>query len=227
MGNGGALITIWCQASDATRNRRVLPAPPVVLSTVGGVILDSSRHRPCRGLYQLGLAMAVVSYLVDRAGAIAMNAIWRSPLWPAREKLHLLAQPNCLVCGRSHMVVPCNVHHRYPFNFVIALGRPDLELDERNLFTLCIDPAEQHHILIGHLDDYLSYNPNLAAMMALCRGLTSVQIRSLHEWQVAKAARPKHLHDMTQAEKDALRAELDRLMPRRFAEGVASGDASG
>jgi hypothetical protein len=31
------------------------------------------------------------------------------------------------------------VHHIFPFHYCIALGRPDLELDDRNLITLCED----------------------------------------------------------------------------------------
>ena len=32
---------------------------------------------------------------------------------------------------------PVQVQHIFPFHYCVALGRPDLELDERNLITLC------------------------------------------------------------------------------------------
>lgn len=43
----------------------------------------------------------------------------------------------------------------------MLVGRPDLELDPRNLLTLCIRPDCEHHVLLGHLDDYESYNPKV------------------------------------------------------------------
>lgn len=139
------------------------------------------------------------------------HGIKRSSHWPAVEKAHLHKQPKCLVCGSIH---PLNVHHKFPFHYVIALGRPDLELDERNLFTLCTDPVEQHHILLGHLDDYQSYNPDLEHFMALCRGLLGSQIRAMPEYHAALKIRPARLGDMTNDEKKSLREKLDTLMPR-------------
>ena len=134
----------------------------------------------------------------------------RSPLWPEVERKHRLIQPCCLVCGRD---VEVNVHHKYPFDFVILLGRPDLELDERNLYTLCADKAEQHHVLVGHLDNYGSYNPDLEHFIALCRGLTGPQIRSTREFVDAVALRPVHISLMTEDAKAALRLELDKYLP--------------
>ena len=134
----------------------------------------------------------------------------RSPLWPKRQKLHLAKQPVCIVCGLDH---PLNVHHKYPFHFVVALGRPDLELDERNLFTMDVLPSEEHHILIGHLGDYQSFNPNLEEMAAACRHLLASQIRCMPSFIEAEKNRPKRLDKMSRREKDALRDELDRLFP--------------
>ena len=140
-----------------------------------------------------------------------MSEPQRSSEWPRVEREHKLKQPRCLVCGCD---VQLNVHHKYPFEFVVAVGRPDLELDERNLFSLCTEQAEQHHVLIGHLDDYKSYNPHLEQLIALCRGLTSAQIRAFKDWADAKTLRPKELKDWTDADKAALKAELDKYMPR-------------
>lgn len=106
-----------------------------------------------------------------------------------------------------------NVHHKYPYHFVVELGRPDLELDERNLFTMCVECDAEHHILIGHLDSFLSFNPNLEYFIALCRGLLASQIRSTKQWQDAVLARPKPLHLFSPLDKKALRQELDLRMP--------------
>ncbi len=135
----------------------------------------------------------------------------RSPHWEARAAAHLLRQPACLCCGRTD--VKRNVHHKYPFHFIIALGRPDLEEDERNLYTLCVEHDEEHHLLVGHLGSFESYNPRLEETLALCRGLLSTQIRSLPHWQKAMRQRPKPLGAMNVRERRALRRELDRVFP--------------
>ncbi len=140
----------------------------------------------------------------------ADHGLKRSPKWPAVEKAHRAKQPKCLACGTTH---PVNVHHKFPFHYVVLLGRPDLELDERNLYTLDTDETEQHHILVGHLDDFESFNPNLEHLLSLCRGLLSSQIRSLPAYLDAVKHRPARINDMTKREKDALRDELDRLFP--------------
>jgi len=138
----------------------------------------------------------------------------RSPHWPKVEHNHLLVQPDCLVCGKGIKDgIKVNAHHRYPFSYVIAVGRSDLELDERNLRTMCVDHDEEHHILIGHLGCYESYNPELERFVAMCRGLTAIQIRSMKEWVNAALLRPKPINQMNDLEKRVLRAELDRLMP--------------
>lgn len=50
-----------------------------------------------------------------------------------------------------------SVHHLIPFNL-----RPDLELSSDNFLTLCEDGEGgiNHHIFVGHLSSYHSYNPN-------------------------------------------------------------------
>ena len=93
----------------------------------------------------------------------ARHGIQRSPAWPHAEKLHLQLQPTCVCCKPGmHPNAGVQVHHIFPFHYVIALGRPDLELDQRNLITLCENeegkPGENHHLLVGHLDSFQSSN---------------------------------------------------------------------
>lgn len=65
--------------------------------------------------------------------------------------------PRCEACGSGYNL---NVHHIVPFH-----QRPDLELDEGNLITLC----REHHFRIGHDPDgkgprkpsWLESNPNV------------------------------------------------------------------
>src|SRR5262249_40052921 len=87
--------------------------------------------------------------------------IRRSPEWPKVEKAHLAKQAHCICCRPGYKSeAGLQVHHIFPFHYCIALGRPDLELDDRNLITLCenekSEPGEDHHLLVGHLDDFQS-----------------------------------------------------------------------
>jgi hypothetical protein len=68
----------------------------------------------------------------------------------------------------------------------------------------------EHHILLGHLGDYESYNPKVLQFVKACAGKSSRQIRAEAAWQQAHAAKPKHFDDMTPAERDAFRMKLDR-----------------
>lgn len=77
----------------------------------------------------------------------------RSDAWPEVEKTHLRLYPTCAACASK---VRLNVHHKKPFHL-----DPNLELDPRNLITLCMDPAAECHIKIGHGDNFRAYNPNV------------------------------------------------------------------
>jgi len=67
--------------------------------------------------------------------------------------------PVCAACGSSAAL---NVHHVIPFHV-----RPDLELDEWNLITLC----REHHFRIGHDPDgpWRSKKPSWSASNPLVR----------------------------------------------------------
>lgn len=74
----------------------------------------------------------------------------RSPRWRKVRQEFLEMNPCCAVCGRKDL--QSNVHHKIPFHI-----RPDLELEEENLITLCRD----HHFLFGHLMQWKSYNKDI------------------------------------------------------------------
>lgn len=68
---------------------------------------------------------------------------------------HLSVFPTCEACGGRRLV---DVHHTQPYDL-----KPELELEPSNLITLCM-AAERHcHLLIGHGDDFLAFNPNVVA----------------------------------------------------------------
>ena len=147
--------------------------------------------------------------LADIAIAQIFN-LKRSSEWSSVEKNFIHVNPKCAACGVTE---PVNVHHIFPFHFVVLCGRPDLELDTRNLITLCTEPVNQHHVLLGHLDDYESFNPDVAKFVKADAKRTSEQIRSESAFQQAHAVKPKHLQLMTPEEKAVFKQLLDKSLP--------------
>lgn len=66
--------------------------------------------------------------------------------WATVRKRHLAAFPNCIACGREAETV----HHGEPQS-----RSPSRELDETNLWSYC----NRDHLLMGHLGNFYSYNP--------------------------------------------------------------------
>ncbi len=156
--------------------------------------------------------MSAVTTATDMMRMLADSGHRRSAKWHARRLVHLKRQRACLVCGSANPLW-LEVHHKYPFHFVVELGRPDLELDERNLYTICDQHEDKHHLLVGHLGDYRSYNPKLEYTLAMTRGLLASQIQSLREWQTLAHTRPKPLPEMSPVERKELKTLLDALYP--------------
>lgn len=81
----------------------------------------------------------------------------RSSEWVKVRSDFVRKHPRCEACGSAYNL---NVHHIEPFH-----QRPDLELVEDNLITLC----REHHFRIGHDPDgkgprkpsWLESNPNV------------------------------------------------------------------
>ena len=98
-----------------------------------------------------------------------------------------------------------------------ALGRPDLELDPRNLLVLCEtehnDPEANHHLLLGHLGNFKSDNVHVAEDIALFAGMDAAAIQADPRWLARKAARLKPLHEMTDQDKADFRALMDAMFP--------------
>lgn len=143
-----------------------------------------------------------------------------NPAWAAVERAYLAMHPACAVCG---IVGPVIAHHIVPVAYCHALGRPDLELDARNLITLCQSRpdaiCDDHHLYVGHLGDFHSFNLRVREDAAgrfkqslKARLWFSVErIRSLKE---TLAAYP-HLRYMTEPQRLELRALVDDLFPLR------------
>ena len=91
-------------------------------------------------------------------GLAAAGGVPRSPKWPAVRAAHLKANPTCAACGGKDAL---EVHHIQPFHL-----RPELELDPRNLLTVCADPCDLVH---GHLMAWARFNPTVVADTAAYR----------------------------------------------------------
>ena len=145
------------------------------------------------------------------------TGIARSPLWPATRKKFLAKMPKCAACDET---VKVEVHHMYPFHYVVDCGRPDLELDDRNFVTLCERPDRDHHLLVGHLDDWQSYNSpkkpaQLAAFIKKYSGKSLQEIKADAAFKAACKLKFKHLDKMTVAERAAFKQMLDALWPHK------------
>ena len=86
----------------------------------------------------------------------------RSPKWDSVRKNHLKKNAVCEICGGS---LNLNVHHILPFHI-----RPELELEESNLITLC---EKSHiagmncHFIFGHFGRWTDYNPKVREISKL------------------------------------------------------------
>jgi len=124
--------------------------------------------------------------MIDRGLQVAGEAK-RSEHWPKVEKDFKEAHPECAACG---MRGELNVHHIFPFHEIIAAGRPDLELDPRNLITLCVNPEYDCHCEIGHLGNFSSYNVRVLEDCKKYGKLKKVEIEANPDWLLERNVRP-------------------------------------
>lgn len=118
-----------------------------------------------------------------RADIAKRNGCERSPQWQRVRKEHLLREPACAVCG--HKGRKLQVHHIKPFHL-----HPQLELDPRNLITLCEVRGREHHLLLGHLNTWESYNEHIRDDAKRFYRKTAAQIRADSVWQKKVVQRP-------------------------------------
>ncbi len=78
----------------------------------------------------------------------------RSPHWRAVEKNFLELNGVCAACGGTEQL---QVHHKKPFHLF-----PELELEPKNLITLCeVKERGNHHLNFGHHGRWANYNPTV------------------------------------------------------------------
>ena len=76
----------------------------------------------------------------------------RASHWNAFRDAYLKEHAKCVACGAT---VKLQVHHIKPFHI-----EPALELDTKNLITLCMS-KNSCHLDIGHGGSFRSYNPSV------------------------------------------------------------------
>ena len=148
----------------------------VVVLIVGFALL-----RPARKAHH---RRRVMHKLKDHGAHIARkHGHERSPEWHRVAMEHRLREPACVVCGYKGKKL--QVHHIKPFHL-----HPHLELDPDNLITLCEARGREHHLLLGHLDSWASYNEHIRADAKHFHRKTAAQIRADLGWQKKMAQRP-------------------------------------
>ena len=135
----------------------------------------------------------------------------RSEHWHTCEHAFMQASVGCVMCGRKD--VPRNAHHIVPYHFLVTVGRPDLECDPRILADMCVEHEEEHHLLVGHLGSFESYNPKLMECVEKWRGFNKLQIQIRDDYRAFVADRPKPLHMWSEDERKVLKAYLDEHYP--------------
>lgn len=105
----------------------------------------------------------VLSDKVLNEQLVYLATIPRSPKWPAVEHKHLKEQPFCKYCGH---ILNLQVHHIKPFHLY-----PELELDDNNLITLCMEPSLRCHLIQGHLGSWFKYNPNIVKEATISKAI--------------------------------------------------------
>ena len=110
------------------------------------------------------------------------------------------------------------VHHRWPFHDCVLAGRPDLELDPRNLIALCETERGvatlDCHLHVGHMGDWKSYNPRVAGDAHICRASPAAKRLALIHQIWSCAGPPQVLHGHDEARAGGLPRALNRAFPR-------------
>ncbi len=160
--------------------------------------------------------------MADKGAEIAAeHNLVRSEHWPVIEEAFKAEHPQCEACTVGDPGADAvQVHHVLPFHFAILLGRPDLELDPRNLISLCEkekgEDAQDHHLLLGHLDDFQSYNKDVRDFAVKFLSKTHEEIQADALWLAAKLDKPPMWNNMTDTDKTNLRTMMDWWYPAPY-----------
>src|SRR5450759_3744501 len=101
---------------------------------------------------------------------LLLSTIKRSDDWNKVRRRFLKMNPMCAVCDARKRIA---AHHIKPYHLF-----PELELEPTNLITLCENGAN-HHIFVGHLQSWKSYNSDVIQDAAIWRE----KIRNRPKWK--------------------------------------------
>ena len=151
----------------------------------------------------------------DLGTSIALKyGLKRSPLWAGVQRAYLAKNELCVVCSSNSTI---QIHHIMPFHLCHLVYRGDLELDERNFISLCEETGNNHHLLLGHLGNFESYNQggreSILALGKSIPGLSEEAIKADQAWIQLMGSRPKPWEQWSHAEKLAFRQILDTTLP--------------
>lgn len=143
------------------------------------------------------------------------HGVARSSQWEKVEKSFLLRNPYCAACKHTQFHV--QVHHVFPFHYCILLDRPDLELDPRNLISLCETTqyvrADNHHLLLGHCDDFRSANLQVRDSVKTFKGWNEVSMKHDAGFQKLKENKLKPWDEMTDEDKSNFKYLMNVTFP--------------
>lgn len=147
---------------DVARMLCVTPRFAATLMDAGRIKawrMGRDRRTSLAAVYEFaaGAGIPLDELLADRASSLDGLGLpkprgLRSHHWTKVANDHLALHPFCAACGCQVRKL-LNVHHIKPFHVY-----PELELDERNLITLCESATHNCHLIFGHLLNWRSWN---------------------------------------------------------------------
>lgn len=154
----------------------------------------------------------------DKYYLLNKRNVYRSNKWFLNRIQYLSEHNFCVVCGENGSPDKCGVHHIIPYHIFMYFNRPELEFDFNNLMTLCVDNKEHttnnHHLLLGHLNSYYSFNVNIFDDVVTFVGMNKYEILNSLPFKLNVLARPKPLLFMNESEKLKIQFTINTLFKK-------------
>ncbi len=145
--------------------------------------------------------------MLNSHDVLIKHELQRSRKWSSFRK-RIIKQRNG-VCEFSGVTTDLEAHHIVPFHIGVLLGKPHLELEERNIIILSGSPVN-YHLLIGHLNSFQSFNPFISKCTELAH-LNNTEIKNNSIWRELRDNRPKTWEKMSLDDKDRLILLIESL----------------
>lgn len=146
----------------------------------------------------------------------------RSPKRHHYNTMQVIKHPNCIICDRTADKVELVAHHIYPISLLRLINRLDLELDDRNIRTICEDKKLGCHYLFAHYQDWKSYNPDIDEFADMFKNSTVAEILESSTYQSALTNRPCPIHMMPRTTLNCIASQLADIMPIKLNKALKS-----